>query len=172
MRRPARQSADPTVLFVGRLDEEKRVGELLRALPMVPGLRAEIIGDGSCRVAWEALAARLHVTDRVPFRGFVSEDGRPVVLANAMALPHLCLPGRNGSRLWTVPWCRGRSCRGSIVFGFRWRIPGWLAVSIVLLVIWTFQDSDAVLLDRPGSFETCSSGGRACVVWLRLSTLT
>ncbi|MEV8444029.1 glycosyltransferase [Actinosynnema sp. NPDC051121] len=126
-RRPVRHTDAPTVLFVGRLDEEKRVDELLRALALVPRLHAEIVGDGSCRAEWELLARDLGITDRVRFRGFVSESelldayaaadvfcmpgiaelqslatmeamaaGKPVVVADAMALPHLCKPGRNG----------------------------------------------------------------------------
>ncbi|GGP33981.1 glycosyltransferase [Saccharothrix coeruleofusca] len=117
----------PTALFVGRLDEEKRVDEFLRALARVPAASGEIVGDGTCRTAWELLARDLGITDRVRFRGFVSEDelldayaradlfvmpgvaelqslatmeamaaGKPVIAANAMALPHLVHPGRNG----------------------------------------------------------------------------
>ena len=120
----------PTVLFVGRLDQEKRVDELIRAfaaLPAgVPG-RLEIVGDGARRADWQALADGLGLTERVTFRGFVSEEellaayagadvfcmpgvaelqslvtlesmaaGLPVVAADAMALPHLVRPGRNG----------------------------------------------------------------------------
>ncbi|KOX17610.1 glycosyl transferase family 1 [Saccharothrix sp. NRRL B-16348] len=127
LRRPVRHTDAPTVLFVGRLDEEKRVDELLRALALVPRLHAEIVGDGSCRAEWELLARDLGISDRVRFRGFVSESelldayaaadlfcmpgiaelqslatmeamaaGKPVVVADAMALPHLCKPGRNG----------------------------------------------------------------------------
>ncbi len=121
-------SATPTVLFVGRLDAEKRVSELLRAMALLPkSVNAEIVGDGSCRADLEALAGRLGITDRVRFHGFVSEDelrsaygrcsafcmpgvaelqslatmeamaaGKPVVAANAVALPHLVRPGDNG----------------------------------------------------------------------------
>jgi glycosyltransferase involved in cell wall biosynthesis len=124
--------ADPgatggSVLFVGRLDKEKNVDELLRALSAVPGLHAEIVGDGACRETLIALATSLGVLDRVRFHGFVSEEelvrayqrcavfcmpgtaelqslatmeamaaGRPVVAADAMALPHLVRPGVNG----------------------------------------------------------------------------
>ncbi|MBP2337752.1 glycosyltransferase involved in cell wall biosynthesis [Saccharothrix coeruleofusca] len=126
-RRVERTSDTSTVLFVGRLDEEKRVDELLRALAMVPRLRAELVGDGSCRAEWELLARHLGITDRVRFRGFIGEEElldayaradlfcmpgiaelqslatmeamaarKPVVAADAMALPHLCRPGRNG----------------------------------------------------------------------------
>ncbi|WP_447003103.1 glycosyltransferase [Saccharothrix isguenensis] len=127
LRTPVRHTDAPTVLFVGRLDEEKRVDELLRALALVPRLHAEIVGDGSCRAEWELLARDLGIADRVRFRGFVSESelldayagsdvfcmpgiaelqslatmeamaaGKPVVVADAMALPHLCKQGRNG----------------------------------------------------------------------------
>jgi phosphatidylinositol alpha 1,6-mannosyltransferase len=120
----------PIVLFVGRLDQEKRVDELIRAfaaLPAgVPG-QLEIVGDGARREDWTALAAGLGIADRVRFRGFVSEEelleayaraavfcmpgvaelqslatleamaaGTPVIAADAMALPHLVRPGRNG----------------------------------------------------------------------------
>lgn len=127
LRKPTRISTDPTVLFVGRLDEEKRVDELLRALALVPRLRADIVGDGTCRAEWELLAADLGIADRVRFHGCVDEEalldayanadlfcmpgiaelqslatmeamaaGKPVVAADAMALPHLVRPGRNG----------------------------------------------------------------------------
>ena len=87
----------------------------------------EIVGDGSCREEWKALATDLGVGDRVVFHGYVSEEellaaygrcdifcmpgvaelqslvtleamaaGKPVVAADAMALPHLVHPGENG----------------------------------------------------------------------------
>jgi glycosyltransferase involved in cell wall biosynthesis len=123
-----------TVLFVGRLDEEKRVHELLHALALLPDrlpLRVDVVGDGACRPALTALAERLGIADRVRFRGFVSPAelvdayrecsafcmpgvaelqslatmeamaaARPVVAADAVALPHLVQPGRNG---WLYP---------------------------------------------------------------------
>ncbi|MDR7301452.1 glycosyltransferase [Haloactinomyces albus] len=132
-----RSNPDPdtrTVLFVGRLDEEKHIEDLLRAMSLlhtqVP-TRLEIVGDGARREYFEQLAAELGIADRVHFFGFVGDDelldayaradlfcmpsvaelqslatmeamsaGTPVVLANAMALPHLVRPGRNG---WLYP---------------------------------------------------------------------
>ncbi len=58
----------PTVLFVGRMDQEKRVDELIRAFAALPaGLpaRLEIVGDGGRRGDWTALAAELGLADRV-----------------------------------------------------------------------------------------------------------
>lgn len=120
----------PTVLFVGRLDAEKRVDELIRAAALLPAalpFRIELIGTGSRRAEWERLAETVGVAERVTFRGFVPDDelpaayercdvfcipgvaelqslvtmeamaaGRPVVAANAMALPHLVHNGDNG----------------------------------------------------------------------------
>lgn len=120
----------PTYAYVGRLDEEKRVDELVRALPLVrKSVDAQllIVGDGHERAALEKLAAGLGVSDRVAFAGFVSDEdlprayaacdvfcnasvaelqsivtleamatGRPIVAANAGALPHLARDGVNG----------------------------------------------------------------------------
>ncbi|GAB2963029.1 glycosyltransferase [Amycolatopsis acidiphila] len=125
---PASAGGDPTILFVGRLDAEKNVHELLRAAAALPAdIRVELVGDGSERDRLEELVTRLGITDRVTFRGFVTDDelvrayqsctvfcmpgtaelqslatmeamaaGRPVVAADAMALPHLVHPGHNG----------------------------------------------------------------------------
>lgn len=120
----------PTILFVGRLDPEKRVDELITAYARLPrsiDTRLEIVGDGDQRAPLERLAADLGVSDRVIFRGKISDAdllaayaaasvfcmpgiaelqsivtleamsaGKPVVAADAMALPHLVHSGHNG----------------------------------------------------------------------------
>jgi phosphatidylinositol alpha 1,6-mannosyltransferase len=127
---PAVESRPATILFVGRLDPEKRVDELLHAAALLPTdheWRLELIGDGICRDELEAMACTLGIAARVRFRGFVSDAeliaayracavfcmpgvaelqslvtleamaaGKPVVAADAMALPHLVRPGHNG----------------------------------------------------------------------------
>jgi glycosyltransferase involved in cell wall biosynthesis len=116
-----------SVLFVGRLDKEKNVDELIRAMATLPDVRADIVGDGACRDKLVALAAEVGVLNRIRFHGFVSDEelvrayrrcdvfcmpgtaelqslatmeamaaGRPVIAADAMALPHLVRPGVNG----------------------------------------------------------------------------
>ena len=124
----------PHVLFVGRLDREKRVGDLLLAVHRLRRdvqVRVEIVGDGQCRGGWQELAGRLGIAADVTFHGYVEEDaliaayqradvfcmpgvaelqslatmdalaaGKPVVAADAMALPHLVRPGKTG---WLYP---------------------------------------------------------------------
>lgn len=118
------------VLYVGRLDEEKNIDQLIRAMAMLPEscpATLEVVGDGNCRDELEALSAELGLQDRVRFLGLVTEQelldayarcelfvmpstaelqslatmeamaaGAAVVLADAMALPHLVKPGYNG----------------------------------------------------------------------------
>jgi glycosyltransferase involved in cell wall biosynthesis len=67
-------SGSTSVLFVGRLDQEKNVDELIRAVARVPGVRAEIVGDGACRERLTALAGDLGVQARVRFHGFVTDQ--------------------------------------------------------------------------------------------------
>ncbi|MGG5172107.1 glycosyltransferase [Pseudarthrobacter sp. J1738] len=120
----------PTVLFAGRLAEEKHIDVLIKAVAKTPpalNVHLEIVGGGEQRPALEALVAELGLQDRVRFLGLASDEdlreayikadlfcmpgtaelqslvtleamsaSTPVVLANAMALPHLANDGVNG----------------------------------------------------------------------------
>ncbi len=120
----------PTIAFVGRLDAEKHVDELVRALPLVrTAVDAHLVvtGTGRDREALEHLAAAEGVAGHVTFTGFVRDEdlpgayaaadvcvnpgtaelqsivtleamatGRPVVGANARALPLLVHDQVNG----------------------------------------------------------------------------
>jgi glycosyltransferase involved in cell wall biosynthesis len=120
----------PTVLFAGRLAEEKHVDVLIKAVAATPAdlnVHLEIVGGGEVRQSLEALVERLGLQNRVKFLGLASDDelreayiradlfcmpgtaelqslvtleamsaSTPVLLANAMALPHLVRDGENG----------------------------------------------------------------------------
>ncbi|MEV0596643.1 glycosyltransferase [Nonomuraea cavernae] len=76
----------PTVLFVGRLDEEKRLTELLRALPYVlndTDAQVAIVGQGGQRAELERLAGRIGIGERVSFLGFVADENMPQAFAAA-----------------------------------------------------------------------------------------
>ncbi|GAB5079523.1 glycosyltransferase [Arthrobacter sp. AD-310] len=122
--------AHPTVLFAGRLAEEKHVDVLIRAIGKTPtelNVHLEIVGGGEVRGSLEELVERLGLAGRVKFLGLASDEdlrkayiradlfcmpgtaelqslvtleamsaSTPVVLADAMALPHLVRDGENG----------------------------------------------------------------------------
>ncbi|MDE3719967.1 glycosyltransferase [Nocardiopsis sp. N85] len=119
-----------TIVFVGRLDEDKRIDDTIRALALISrehDAQLALAGLGRDEEELRALAAELGVADRVFFLGFVPDaelplfyaagdvfaiaavaelqsiatleamaTGLPVVVADAMALPHLVEEGRNG----------------------------------------------------------------------------
>lgn len=120
----------PRILFLGRLDYEKHIHNLLKAVAMLPkslNVQVEIVGDGGERKNLENLANELGISKNVQFLGHITEQelpkayeratlfampsiaelqsiatmeamasGRPVVAADAMALPHLVHDGDNG----------------------------------------------------------------------------
>lgn len=121
---------EPRILFLGRLDFEKHIHNLLKAVAMLPkdlNVKVDIVGDGGERDYLEHLARELGIDQNVEFRGHISDQdlpkayeratvfampsiaelqsiatmeamasGRPVVAADAMALPHLVHDGDNG----------------------------------------------------------------------------
>jgi Glycosyltransferase len=127
------QNQEPVALFLGRLDDEKRINILLEAVASIQdhkNLVVELVGDGSERENLIAQAAALGISDRVKFLGHVLDEelagiyerctvfvmpsiaelqsiatmeamasGRPVIGADAMALPHLVHDGDNGTFL-------------------------------------------------------------------------
>ena len=124
------QNIEPVALFLGRLDDEKRINVLLEAVSKLtnhPSLQLKLVGDGGERDRLAHQAQRLGISDRVHFLGHIGDDelpkayedctvfvmpsiaelqsiatmeamasGRPVIAADAMALPHLVHDGDNG----------------------------------------------------------------------------
>ncbi|MFD0802913.1 glycosyltransferase [Streptomonospora algeriensis] len=75
-----------TIAFVGRLDEEKRIDELIRALPRVLERRdaqLALVGVGRREQEVRLLAAELGVAERVHFLGFVPDTDLPQVYVAA-----------------------------------------------------------------------------------------
>lgn len=123
-------SPKKTILFyVGRIDAEKRLDVMIRALKKLgrTDVQFAIAGKGEHRPALEALTAELGLAEQVAFLGFVPDDdlpalinsidifampseaelqsiatleamasGKPVIAANARALPELVETGVNG----------------------------------------------------------------------------
>lgn len=69
--------ADNRIVYVGRLDEEKHVDELLKAAARIdPALdvQVDIIGGGELKAKLRELAASLGITDRIHFLGKLSDE--------------------------------------------------------------------------------------------------
>lgn len=120
----------PTYMYVGRLDKEKHIDELIRALPIVrQAVDAQfvLVGSGKQATQLAQLARQARMREYVTFTGFIPDQelpkayalcnvfcnagiaelqsiatmeamatGKPVIAANAVALPHLVHHGVNG----------------------------------------------------------------------------
>ncbi len=127
-----RHGLDPArkiFLFVGRVDGEKRVDVLLRAMKRLDraDIQLAVAGQGAALPWLQSQAKRLGLGDRAKFTGFIPNEelhillnsvdvftmpsdaellsiasleamacGKPVLLADAVALPELATPGVNG----------------------------------------------------------------------------
>lgn len=90
---PAMQPRDENVvLFLGRVEAEKHIDEMLRAVARLDealAVQVEIIGDGEQRTALEKLARELGMADTVHFAGYAPEDylKRQLTRATVFAMP-------------------------------------------------------------------------------------
>ncbi len=76
-------------LSVGRLETIKRIDLLVKAMPWVDAtVRLVVVGDGSQREPLEALAEKLEVSDRIEFRGMVSDDVLVALYEGALAVAY------------------------------------------------------------------------------------
>jgi glycosyltransferase involved in cell wall biosynthesis len=90
--RESRQRATaPTLLVLGRLVPHKRVEVALRAIKRLPDAQLVVAGQGWWLDPLREEAARLGVSDRVRFAGFVSEEEKQRLLAESwvMLVPSL-----------------------------------------------------------------------------------
>jgi glycosyltransferase involved in cell wall biosynthesis len=81
----------PLVLFAGRLAEQKRVRDLLKALDLLqhvqPDLRTLIVGDGPLRARLEATARAYNLDGRVRFLGHRDDVPRLMAAVDVVVLP-------------------------------------------------------------------------------------
>jgi glycosyltransferase involved in cell wall biosynthesis/O-antigen/teichoic acid export membrane protein len=69
-----RRDPEPTLLYLGRLKQYKRLEILLDVLEGIPGARLEVAGDGDHREVLEAEIDARGLHDRVTLHGFVTEE--------------------------------------------------------------------------------------------------
>lgn len=81
------QKNDPQILYVGRLDGEKRVDLLIEAMPFIlkqlPGAKLIIAGKGLQLDNLKLIIAKLQIADAVSFLGKVTEEEKRALLQTA-----------------------------------------------------------------------------------------
>lgn len=80
------------VLFVGRLEIEKGLPYLLKAMTLLPdGVKLRVAGDGTRRGDYERLTQKLRLADRVTYLGWLNQDqlAREYTAARMVVLPSL-----------------------------------------------------------------------------------
>src|ERR671935_1737203 len=76
-------SAEPELLYLGRLKQYKRIENLLTVLERVSGPELVIAGDGGHRAALAAEVERRGLAERVRFLGHVAEEDKPEIYRRA-----------------------------------------------------------------------------------------
>ena len=81
----------PLILFAGRLAEQKRLDDLLKALDLLqsvlPDARTIIAGEGPLRERLEEMSRAFHLEDRVKFLGHREDVPRLMTAADLAVLP-------------------------------------------------------------------------------------
>jgi glycosyltransferase involved in cell wall biosynthesis len=84
-------SAAPLIFYAGRLAEQKRVDDLLKALDLLqhiqPDARTLIAGDGPLRPALEEIAHTYRLDERVIFLGHRKDVPRLILASDLVVLP-------------------------------------------------------------------------------------
>ena len=116
----------PMVLFAGRLAEQKRVDDLLKALDLLqhvqPDVRTLIAGDGPLRERLEETAQAYRLDGRVRFLGHRDDVPRLLAAADMLVLPSSVRgPAQRGARGDAVPQAGRRHRRAGDDRGRRGR---------------------------------------------------
>ena len=101
--------AEPTLLFLGRLNRYKRVDLVLASVSRLAragiDVRFLVAGAGHERRVLERLAGKLGIADRVRFLGFVSEERKLEILRRSWV--HVLTSGKEG---WGISNIEAAAC--------------------------------------------------------------
>ncbi|OGL35289.1 hypothetical protein A3F38_01510 [Candidatus Saccharibacteria bacterium RIFCSPHIGHO2_12_FULL_48_21] len=101
--RPSQKSANPRIVFLGRLVKRKGILELLRAYNILhqsdPQVRLIIAGDGPLMGQIQKYVKKNGLADRVELLGKITEDDKPMLLA---AADIACFPATGGESFGIV----------------------------------------------------------------------
>lgn len=72
--KPSNGEREAAALFVGRLNAQKGVRDLIRVMAHAGDLRLDVVGDGPDRASLESLASEVGVADRIRWHGALSQE--------------------------------------------------------------------------------------------------
>jgi len=105
----ATRSAEPTVLYLGRLKRYKRVDLILKAVAVlrgrVDGLRLLVAGRGSEAARLRSLSSKLGLGETVSFLGYVSEEEKVRLLRSSWV--HVLTSPKEG---WGISALEAAAC--------------------------------------------------------------
>jgi glycosyltransferase involved in cell wall biosynthesis len=105
----AAKTAHPTLLFLGRLKEYKRLDLVLKAVAnlMSQGVRVhlDVAGSGDQGEAWAKLAHELGISEQVDFLGYVSEERKLQLLRSSWV--HVLTSSKEG---WGISNLEAAAC--------------------------------------------------------------
>lgn len=101
IRKKYRKGNGPLLAFVGRVVDEKGVGDLIRAIEKIShqknDVSAVIVGEGQDRLALEALSQALNLSDRIFFLGWI----KPELVGDYLAAADIFIgPSRRATDGW------------------------------------------------------------------------
>ncbi|CAM4014243.1 glycosyltransferase family 4 protein [Deinococcus marmoris] len=98
--------ANPTLLYMGRLLEEKGVLDVIRAAAHLPGVQVDVAGDGPALSPAQALASELGIAGRVTFHGHVGGEAKEALLraASLFVFPSYYAEGQPIVLLEALAW--------------------------------------------------------------------
>ena len=160
---PGARAATPTLLYLGRLKQYKRIEVVLDVLAAIPEAHLDIAGDGDHRAALETEIKERGLRERVTLHGFVTEEvkagllGRAWVSLTASSAEGWCLTVMEAAACGTPSAAlRVGGLPESIVDGETGRLadtPRELAVAVQGLV------ADPALRDRLGAAAEARARG-------------
>jgi len=87
------------VVFCGRLDRNKGVLEVLKAVAAIPSLRAVIIGDGPFRAKCERFIEKHNLAERITLTGWLADHRQLIEKIRASQMLVMCSKYEGGPRV-------------------------------------------------------------------------
>jgi len=143
------------IFFVGRIDREKRLDVIVRALKVLarPDLQFVIAGNGTVAGEIQSLAEQLGLGDRVVFTGFIPNEDLPTVLSS---IDLFVMPSQ--AELLSIATLEAMACARPVIAARAVALPELVSDDVNGYLFNPGEVEDAArqiarLLDQPGRWQ-------------------